>query len=99
MEIKPPFLEVEGAPAGRKLKLDGANSWTIGRSPDNAFVIEDDAMSRRHALIQQMQPGKFYLIDLGSRNGSSLNGRRITTSVELHDEDSILCGEDHAGVS
>jgi adenylate cyclase len=93
LEIKQPFLEVEEAPAGRKLKLDGANSWTIGRSPDNAFVIEDDAMSRRHALIQQMQPGKFYLIDLGSRNGSSLNGRRITTSVELHDEDSILCGE------
>ena len=93
MEIEQPYLEVEGAPEGRKLQLVGANSWTIGRSPDSAFVVEDDAMSRRHALIQQMQPGKFYMIDLGSRNGSSLNGRRITTSVELHDGDSILCGE------
>src|ERR1700758_3867849 len=84
---------MEGAPESRTLQLVGANSWTIGRSPDSAFVVEDDAMSRRHALIQQMQPGKFYLIDLGSSNGSSLNGRRITTSVELHDGDLIVCGE------
>src|SRR5690349_14602193 len=93
LEIEQPYFEVEGEPATRKLQLVGTNSWTIGRSPDNAFVFEDDAMSRRHALIQQMQPGKFYLIDLGSRNGSSLNGRRITTSVELHEGDSVICGE------
>jgi adenylate cyclase len=93
LEIEQPYFEVEGAQAERNLRLDGANSWTIGRSPENAFAFDDDAMSRRHALVQQMQPGKFYMIDLGSRNGSSLNGRRITTSVELHDGDSILCGE------
>jgi len=92
LAIEQPYFEVEGASAEKRLRLEGANSWTIGRSPGNAFVLNDDAMSRRHALVQQMQPGKFYLIDLGSRNGSSLNGRRITTSVELHDGDSILCG-------
>ena len=92
MEIEHPYFEVLGAQAERKLRLEGTNSWTIGRSPENLFVLEDDAMSRRHALVQQMQPGKFYLIDLGSRNGSSLNGRRITASVELHDGDSIVCG-------
>jgi len=92
LKIEQPYFE-GGTQAERKLHLDGANSWTIGRSPENVFTFDDDAMSRRHALVQQMQPGKFYLIDLGSRNGSSLNGRRITTSVELHDGDSILCGE------
>jgi adenylate cyclase len=40
-----------------------------------------------------MQPGKFYFIDFGSSNGSTLNGRRITTPIELHNGDSILCGE------
>ena len=94
MEIEQPYFEVKTVPADRNLPLHGANSWTIGRSSDNVFAFfEDDAMSRRHALVQQLQPGKFYMIDLGSRNGSSLNGRRITTSVELHDGDSILCGE------
>jgi len=93
LEIEKPYFEVTGAwPQGR-LELGGANSWTIGRSPENLFVFDDDAMSRWHALVQQIQPGKFYMIDLGSRNGSSLNGRRITTSVELQDGDSILCGE------
>ena len=93
MGIEKPYFEVTGLQPQRKLELDGAASWTIGRSPENAFVFDDDAMSRWHALVQQMQPGKFYMIDLGSRNGSSLNGRRITTSVEMQDGDSILCGE------
>jgi adenylate cyclase len=56
-------------------------------------MFDDEAMSRRHALVQQFQPNKFYLVDLGSTNGSLLNGRRISTSVELHDGDTILCGE------
>jgi adenylate cyclase len=93
VEIEAPYLQVNAAQAERKLHLDGTNSWTIGRAPENVFVFDDVAMSRRHALIQQVQPGKFYLIDLGSSNGSSLNGRRITTSVELHDGDLIVCGE------
>jgi adenylate cyclase len=40
-----------------------------------------------------MQLGRFYFIDFGSSNGSTLNGRRITTPVELHNGDSLVCGE------
>lgn len=92
MEIEKPHFRTEGAEKERKLILDGSNSWTIGRSSENAFVFDDDAMSRRHAVIQQVQPGKFYIVDLGSSNGSSVNGQRVTSSVELRDGDSILCG-------
>jgi adenylate cyclase len=92
LEIEQPYF-VTGRQATTKLYLNTGSSWTIGRSAENVFVFEDNAMSRRHAVVQQMQPGKFYFIDLGSSNGSTLNGRRITTPVELHDGDSLLCGE------
>jgi len=76
----------------RKLSLLNASHWTIGREKTNAFVFDDNAMSRRHALIQQMQD-KFYFIDLGSRNGSLVNGRRVTVPLELQDGDSVVCGK------
>ena len=82
-----------GAQATKKLYLGAGSSWTIGRAAENVFVFDDKAMSRCHAVVQQMQPGKFYFIDFGSSNGSTLNGRRITTPVELRNGDSLLCGE------
>jgi adenylate cyclase len=93
LEIEKPHLQIKGEKGERTLVLDGSGSWAIGRSAENVFVFDDDAMSRRHALLQQMQPGKFYLIDLGSSNGSSVNGQRVTSSVELHDGDAIICGK------
>ncbi len=87
----------------RELALDSGSAWTIGRSADNKLVCEDTAMSRRHAVVQQVQAGKFYYIDLGSSNGSSVNGRRVTVPLELRDGDSVLCGgtritfHDHSG--
>jgi len=76
----------------RELSLGSGSHWAIGREKDNAFVFDDSAMSRRHALIQQMQD-KFFFIDLGSRNGSLVNGRRVTVPLELRDGDSVTCGK------
>ncbi len=78
-----------------ELTLDSGSSWSIGRSTENTLVCEDKAVSRRHAVVQQLQPGKFYFIDLGSRNGSSVNGRRITMPLELRDGDTVVCGGTH----
>ena len=89
-----PHFEIKGAREGRLLILDGPGSWTIGRSAENVFVFDDDAISWRHALVQQIQRGKFYLIDLGSSNGSSVNGHRVTSSVELHDGDAVVWEHD-----
>jgi adenylate cyclase len=82
-----------GMPGGKKLYLDCGSSWSIGRSGENALVFDDKAMSRCHAVVQEMHPGKFYFIDFGSSNGSTLNGRRVTTPVELKNGDQLLCGE------
>jgi adenylate cyclase len=77
----------------RRLSLVGTNCWTIGRSEDNAFVIPDRWISRNHAMLQSMETGEFYLIDLGSRNGSFLNGRRVSIPVTLQNGDRLTFGQ------
>jgi len=77
----------------RYLSLVGSNYWTIGRSKDNAFVITDQWISRNHAMLQSTTSGEFYLIDLGSRNGTFVNGRRVSIPVILRDSDRIVFGK------
>ena len=75
------------------LPLAGNNCWTVGRSDDNNFVLGDRWISRNHAMLQCMDTGEFYLIDLGSRNGSFINGRRVSVPVTLHNGDAITFGQ------
>lgn len=75
------------------LPLVGKNYWTLGRSDDNNFVIRDRWISRNHAILQRMESGEFYLIDLGSRNGSFVNGRRATIPITLENGDQIIFGQ------
>ena len=77
----------------RYLSLSGSNCWTVGRSDDNNFVLTDRWISRNHAMLQQMETGEFYLIDLGSRNGSFVNGRRVSIPVTLRNGDRIIFGQ------
>jgi pSer/pThr/pTyr-binding forkhead associated (FHA) protein len=74
-------------PDGTRFELHGSTS--VGRSPDNALVLHDPLVSRRHALIQVQGEGEFWLVDLGSANGSYLNGRRIAQPAELKAGDEI----------
>lgn len=77
----------------RRLLLTGSNCWTIGRSEDNSFVLPDRWISRNHAMLQFMENGEFYLIDLGSRNGSFVNGRRVSIPVTLTNGDQLTFGQ------
>ena len=43
---------------------------SIGRSPQNAVVLDSPKVSRRHAIINVQNVGEFWLIDLGSSNGT-----------------------------
>ena len=62
--------------------LELGNVSIIGRSPECQVLIEDPRVSRRHAMIRK-QDGGFYLFDLGSFNGSYLNGSRVTATRQL----------------
>ena len=70
----------------------GAQSWTLGRSSQNAIVIPDTSLSRHHARIS-LRDGIPYLEDLGSLNGTFINGERITVPHPLRENDEILLGQ------
>jgi hypothetical protein len=59
---------------------------SIGRSPKNGLVLDSLKISRRHALVNVQNVGEFWLIDLGSSNGTFLNKRRVHQPVQLCDQ-------------
>jgi len=63
---------------------------TIGRHPDSNLVLADPNVSRNHAEIRP-QGDKYIVVDLGSTNGTRINGVRIDTQV-LQDGDEISFG-------
>ncbi|MGW1052551.1 FHA domain-containing protein [Streptomyces sp. NPDC002521] len=50
----------------------------IGRAPENDLVVDDLIVSRRHAELRAHPDGAYEIIDLGSHNGTYLNGRPVT---------------------
>ncbi len=57
------------------------------------MVLESRSVSRLHALIQRRDDGDFSLVDLGSRNGSFVNNRRVSVPVLLRDSDQLTFGD------
>ncbi len=88
-----PYLLLATDTGNRYLPLVGSNCWTVGRSDDNNFVLSDRWISRNHAMLQCTETGDFYLIDLGSRNGSFVNGRRVSIPVTLRNGDRLTFGQ------
>lgn len=64
---------------------------SCGRSQFNSLVFPDTAVSRVHCIIEPLQDGAYRLVDLGSRNGTYLNGRPVASTV-LDDYDQITIG-------
>src|SRR5258708_32509028 len=56
-------------------------------------MLDSRSVSRLHALIQRRDGGDFCLVDLGSRNGSFVNNRRVAVPVVLNDKDSMVFGD------
>ncbi len=88
-----PHLIIKSANGSRQYPLVGDVYWTVGRSKGNSIIITDPWMSRSHAFIQRLDNGEFYLIDLGSRNGSFVNGRRVSVPTTLNHQDQIMFGQ------
>jgi len=53
----------------------------IGRDPENEIVVDDPLVSRFHAELRARPDGRHELVDLGSRNGTFVNGRAIDRAV------------------
>jgi len=78
-------------PTEREHLLTGATT-TIGRAVDNDIVITSRRVSREHTRVQR-QGRHVMLIDLGSTNGTFLNGERVLAPVRLRDGDSVSIGD------
>jgi serine phosphatase RsbU (regulator of sigma subunit)/pSer/pThr/pTyr-binding forkhead associated (FHA) protein len=77
--------------AARKVSLDRP-AMTIGRSSVNDLPISDKMLSRQHSRIVRSEDGGLTVEDLGSRNGTFLNGERLTTVQVLKPGDRITIG-------
>jgi len=79
--------------SGRRFPLGDGQSWAIGRGDGCAVMLDSRSVSRLHALIQRRDAGDLALVDLGSRNGSFVNGTRVSFPVVLEDQDQLLFGD------
>jgi FHA domain len=84
------YVEVWGR-GGRELRTLDSERVTVGTVESNDVVVDADGVSRVHAVFERF--GETWLIrDLGSRNGTFVNGGRIISERALHSGDEIILG-------
>lgn len=91
-----PGSTISEPPPGRSLVIKVGNErytfdsdFTVGR--EGALVIDDDFASGQHARFQTVR-GLWYVEDLGSTNGTEINGRRFSSAQLLRKRDKITIG-------
>ncbi len=80
-----------GPTPGKTFPLEG-DAITIGREAGNTIVINDAEVSRKHAQLM-FQGGKYIVTDIGSTNGTFVNGQRVTGQHVLQPGEIISLGE------
>lgn len=85
------FVIRSGPNTGTIYPLD-ASEIIIGRDASNVIAINDAEVSRKHAKLSLQNSG-YVIQDLGSTNGTFINGQRITGSQELKPGDTVTLGE------
>ena len=85
------FSIVQGNQTGLTADLAGGMIM-IGRGADCQLILEDDYVSTRHARVVST-PNGIYVEDLGSTNGTYVNGQRITAPTTITLADSVRIGK------
>jgi hypothetical protein len=89
---------VQGSGVGRMYDLKASGETRIGRDAAmNDIIIDDPKISGQHAKIR-VESGKMTIFDLGSSNGTMVNGTKINGSVPLQNQDKVGFGANTAVV-
>ena len=83
---------VAGPQMGRVFTFEQHDTFLIGRSEDSHFCLPQDRFFSRHHCILEIAPPQIFLRDLGSTNGTFVNGIRVETA-HLKSGDRIQGGE------
>jgi DNA-binding SARP family transcriptional activator len=84
------WVDVTGRALSRALPATG--SVLVGRDAGTDVPLGDPSVSRTHAAVLRWENG-WTLLDLGSRNGTTLNGRAVTDGTPLRPGDVVRCGD------
>lgn len=87
------LLVVQGAEIdlGRHVLVD--RPTTIGRDDDNQLALNDGSISRRHCRVERDAESSMYvLVDLGSTNGTVVNGHKVMSRYPLKEGDKVFLG-------
>lgn len=87
----PRLVVIREGGKNKKVSHPVQGGLVIGRAPDCDLLLEDEFVSNYHAKIYLLG-GRFYVEDMGSTNGTFVNGRRITSPLELRGGDVIQVG-------
>ncbi len=85
------YLEISRADGTEAVPLEGV-SLTIGRADSNDICVDDPAVSRRHAVIEKLAAG-WSISDVGSLNGTFVNGEMLERPRPLYSGDEIIIGD------
>ena len=92
---RPVLVVLQGHSIGLTLLLEKEYT-VIGRGSQGDIVLRDDIASRQHAEVARMEAGadclEYYIRDLGSTNGTFLNGTRLVSQQLLQDGDKVKIG-------
>ncbi len=84
------LIVLSGSEIGRMYRV--GRSTVMGRSRRCDIILEEDGVSREHARLECDQRGTYTLQDMGSTNGTLLNGRRLEQPVRVCDGDKVQVG-------
>lgn len=76
----------------KQFAIEDGERLVIGRSSEADVVVDNTAISRKHSALERRN-GVYFLEDLGSLNGTMVNGKKIDSCAQLFDEDVIEIGK------